>query len=195
MKNLTLILSALMVTLTACNGGGGASKARTTGSETFIDVAPEMPGQPSETLIAAPLIQEEQITLKVYTMSKTEAPINGWINKTFTASGSCVEIEEKTFCWSDGLKVVAFNYNNFDYRAANSYFNLHIQSGNQLRVCSNACLNDYMESPKLVTTQLLQKIPAEKIQEIFNHGSISEINCSLDGNDLKCGNLTFTGVQ
>lgn len=178
-----------LMTLSACNGGGdGASEQASPKAVPKSDGTPTL--NPDQENPAT-----EAINVTYYSLSRTEAPVSGWLNKTYTATGYCAEILEKTYCWSDGLKILQWTYNNFQYGPLKyNYFEAHT-SGGRAQTCYGGCVDDYMESPKLITAQLLQVIPAEDIQNVFDHGDQNQMSCTLNETTMTCGSLVFTGVQ
>lgn len=189
MKNLVLI-AIILVAFSMCNvgcvEGGGGSSAK---SAPTNEIAP--PADPSPGLTPGP----NTVSVTYYRLSRTEAPVNGWPNKTYTATGYCAEIQGATFCWSDGLKTLQWVSNNFQYGPLTyNYFGLSTSNGNP-QTCHGGCADDYMDSPVLVTNQLLNVLSAQDVQNVFDHGTPGSLNCEVNNGNLDCGSVIFAGVQ
>jgi hypothetical protein len=169
--------------LSACAPDSGSGTVFT---PTAPPVAPPIPTQP-----AGP----GTIPVNYKALIRTEAPVNGWPNKTYTAVGYCATINSSTFCWSDGLKTLTWTSNNFTYGPLYyNYWEVHTGSGGLAESCHGGCVDDFMTAPVLVTPQLLQRIPAQKIQDVFDQGGGGSLNCTVNGSTYDCGSVTFLGV-
>lgn len=183
MKTTMIIFLLLsLMSLTACNEGGGSGEQ--SAAPKTATPAPTLTPVPSEPT-------DETVMVTYYSLSRTEAPVAGWTQKTYTATGYCTEIQEKTFCWSDGLKILQWVDNNVQYGPLKYNFWGLSTSNNKPQTCDGGCADDYMQSPKLITAQLLQLIPAEDIQYMFDHGTQNQMSCTVSQTTATCGSLTF----
>lgn len=181
-KFLVLILASVF--LTSCGSdSGNPSNAKS---------APTSPSVPD---VQEPL--PEQMTVTYYSLSRTESPVSGWVNKTYTATGNCALVNNKTFCWSDGLKVLQWEYNNSFYGPLKyNYFRTSTNSPNtNPQTCNGGCQDDYFSTPKLMTQSFLNVVGSSEVQKIFSQGTPQTLNCTLENNDLNCGSVTFSGAQ
>ena len=182
-----IFLFSLLLTLAACNGGdsGGGQAA-----------SPKSTPVPGSTLTPEPEQPAvEDVTVTYYSLSRTEAPIAGWTQKTYTATGYCAEIQEKTFCWSDGLKTLTWVSNNITFGPYRANYFMIATSNGKPNPCDGGCSDDYMQNPREITTYLLQYIAQEKIQEVFDYGTENQMSCILTQGTMTCGDLVFTGLQ
>lgn len=182
-KFLVLILASVF--LSACGDVSGSPAAKSI---------------PSGDQPAVPDVQEplpEQMTVTAYSLTRTAAPVNGWPLKTYTATGSCALINNKTFCWSDGLKILEWVSNNFHYGPLKyNYFLISTSlPSNGPQTCNGGCADDFFETPKIITTTFLNVVGSSEVQKVFNQGTPQTLNCTLENNDLNCGSITFSGVQ
>jgi len=188
MKNFKILLFALLLGLTACNETGSGSSAKS------LPVATILPDEDGGTTLPDNSVPQA-LSVTYYALSRTEAPINGWPTKTYTATGYCAEIQGYTFCWSDGLKTLQWTVNNFTYGPHRyNYFELS-SNGANAQTCHGGCQDDFMASPKFVSNLLLQVLDPNKVQDVFDHGTPSTMNCTLEGGNVNCGSIVFVGVQ
>lgn len=190
MKNFkTILLASLLIGLTACNEGGGGSSTTTAKTAPVNSFLPDDPNQVQDPSTPQPK------TVTYYALSRTEAPINGWPTKTYTATGYCAEIDGFTFCWSDGLKTLQWTSNNFTYGPHRyNYFELS-SNGANAQTCHGGCQDDFMAAPKFVSNVLLQVLNPAKVQDVFDHGTPGTLNCMLDQGNVNCGSIVFVGAQ
>ena len=175
-------LIALALYFTACAPGGGSGDAAKN-----VDV-------PSETVPAdllSPSIDSNDPvvatpSLTYYKLSKTVAPINGWITKTYTATGSCVVYLTKTYCWDDGMKTLQWSANNHTYGPYTyTYFGMQ---GNATTwgPCNGACTSDLMPAPRVISAALQNNIGAGVINNVFTNGQAINVNCTEQSGQLNC---------
>lgn len=184
-KTMYVFLALAIMTLAACNETGSAEKAvPAIGNISIPDAGPDQAEPDSEAM-----------TVTYYSLSRSEAPVNGWINKTYTATGYCAEIQAQTFCWSDGQKVLQWVSNNVQYGPLYyNYWGLST-SNNKPQTCHGGCADDYMKAPVFVTNLLLQTLPAADVQKVFDQGTEHQMSCTLSNGNVTCGSIVFTGVQ
>lgn len=176
----TILIMFLALSLSACNDSGGSSAA-TDKVVTPVSDPVDLVQNPAD------------IDVVYYTLTKTRIATQMWINKTYNVSGACAEIQGATFCWSDGLKISLWESNNVWYGPyQNNYFFVHTSNG-RAHSCNGGCNDDYMQTPKQITTQLLNLIPQSSIDEIFNTGSRMTMKCRIESPNLVCGSLVFRG--
>lgn len=176
----------------ACSGCNGSAGGSSTQAAPVGDVAPIVDPAPGDGNRSAPT---GPVTVTYYALSRTEAPINGWPSKTYTATGYCAEIEGMTFCWSDGLKTLQWTSNNFQYGPHRyNYFGLSTSNGNP-QTCHGGCTDDYLQAPALVTNQLLNVLDAQMVQDVFDHGTEQTMTCNVVDDTLDCGSVIFQAVQ
>lgn len=172
------MLSILL--LSACQEGGGSSSN----------------SSPEARIVAPDTTPVEANLTKVdyYTHSRTEAPVSQWIYKTYTATGSCANFNGKTFCWSDGNKILQWESNGIYYGPLGyNYFGMQLRTGRP-NSCWGSCENDYMQSPKQITTSLLNTLSASKVQAVFDQGSLQTMDCDIQQTRAVCGSLVFEGI-
>lgn len=187
MKNFKLLLLTFsLLVLSACNDTGGSSPAaKSAPVNSFLPEDPE--GDDGSDI-------PEARTVTYYALSRTEAPINGWPLKTYTATGYCAEIDAQTFCWSDGNKTLQWTSNNVIYGPHRyNYWGLSSNINGTPQTCHGGCADDYMAAPVFVTNLLLQTLPAAEVQEVFDHGIAGTLNCTLTNGSLNCGSVVFQG--
>lgn len=185
MKKLMMALS--MLGLAGCAGSGGGSGATAVGAPaTALPglMAPAQPGLPSVPPDNASLIF--QVTY--YSKSFTEAPINGWPTKTYTAIGNCVSYYSKTYCWDDGIKTVTIPaVGNYYY----DYWGMGwITQPTNWGPCHGGCITDLMPQPRFISAALLANITIAKINVIFA-GTAKVNNCSQSANVLTCDDFSI----
>lgn len=151
---------------------------------------PAEPARPSIAVDPAPASTpvSASIALRTYSVTETEAPINGWVNKTFTATGTCVQYQSKTYCWDDGVQTIpAWTVNNFTYPAAgNTYFGLSLPTPTHIGLCTNSCVTDAMAAPRIVAGAIATNIPAATIAHIFTIGVAKDVECTESNGILDC---------
>jgi len=196
-----LITIALALALAACNQGGGSSPA--TGTTTLpIDVVqpgPETPEEPADPGAPGPGPQvpgqpdPEQVThfLRVYSLSKTEAPVNGWSFKTYTATGSCATHEGKTYCWDDGVKTITIPV---IAPLTYTYFGVMPGGGIGFQNCHGGCVGDYMTTPRVIDGALAATITTATVNQIFSQGSTTDLDCVESAGVLNCGSVSIQVV-
>lgn len=178
-----LLLAIFLFLTSGCAPGGGGGAA-----VQFTPVAPIDPGLPIDPNNPA------SVSVTYYALSRIEAPVNGWPNKTYTATGYCATIASSTYCWSDGLKTLTWTSNNFTYGPLYyNYWEVSTSNGNP-QSCHGGCADDYLATVHLVTTQLAVYVTAPKIYDIFTLGTPATLTCLRVNNDLNCGSVTFPGV-
>lgn len=177
MKNIFTLLTVL--SMAACNGGGGGA------TETAKLPNIEQPGAPDQP--ADPGNPPENVTLTTYTLSLTEAPVNGWVNKTYTATGTCTQYNAKTYCWDDGVQIIDFTSNNFRY-GPYTYTFFRLQSGPAN--CYGACVDDLLVQPTLIEGNVEAAINVATVSNVLANGTPETANCTKTGNTIDCGDFS-----
>lgn len=192
MERLFLLLA--IVSLTACKSGGGAQAV------TFIDTPPPASATPDDPQVPPqdppvqdPVTQPQTVSLTYYTLARTDAPVSGFVNKTYTATGACAVIDSKTFCWDDGVQTVDFTQNNFRYGPLTyTYFGLSDSNNSSgFSKCSGGCVVDFMLDPTLITNAIEVNITDAVIQNVFDNGVSHQATCTQTDNVIDCGDYQF----
>ena len=195
-----------MTTMTAiflagCGGGGSSPTAPQKAPETIVETpdepaaetpeeAPETPveepGQeliPAEPVVITPNVGQMQ-TLTVYALSKTEAPVNGWITKKYTATGYCMVYQTKTYCWDDGIKIIDFTSNGFRYGP----FKYTFWGLGNTGPCYGGCVSDRLLEPTEMTREILDNTTGQTgVDLVFSTGTARTIDCEETRTRLNCG--------
>lgn len=164
------VIAALILSSCGSGGGGGATQAR--------DLVPAQPEQP----IVPP--QNPNVSVTVFKLQKTEAPVNGWVTKTYTASGSCFIYSGKTYCFDDGVKTLQWTQNNVTY---GPYTYTYWSRNASLGHCHGGCDSDYFTTPKEMTNNVVTAVGNQNINAVFNQGQSSALSCEDNGQTLNCG--------
>lgn len=184
MRHLILILTALMIT--ACNESGGG--AQTADATAPIDgLLPSDPGDPNQ-IVAPP----QNVTLTYYTMTRTIAPSTSNPGLTFTATASCFEYESRQFCWDDGIHTIPAG----PYQ--DNYFGLqnHVSTGSP-QSCKLSCNSSWMQSIREVTNRrnltliVLGGTLGQEVDHILANGTMAQTSCTLEDDELTCGNMVI----
>lgn len=176
-KIFILILAFSMV---ACKGGGGAGAATDSAKQPIA--APEEPVVPVDPGGPTP----EAVTLTTYTLALTEAPVNGWPLKTYTATGTCTQYQAKTYCWDDGMQVIDFTSGGFRY-GPYTYTFFRLQSGPAN--CYGACVDDALVEPTLIEGDVEAAINVATVANVLANGAPETANCTKTGNTIDCGDF------
>lgn len=176
-------LLLIAITFTACAQGGGSGGTTAGKIETPTEAIPAdllaPVADPNATVIATP-------SLTYYKLSKTVAPVNGWITKTYTATGSCVVYLTKTYCWDDGVKTLQWTSNNITYGPYTyTYFGMGGTASNW-GPCSGNCGSDLMPAPRVISATLQNNIGAAVINNVFTNGAAVNVSCTETAGQLNC---------
>lgn len=127
------------------------------------------------------------VSLTVFSASVTSAPIAGWVSKTYTATGHCTQYSGKTYCWDDGMKTLAWQFNNFLYGPFTySYFEVNRQNG-LLTSSYGGMSEDVLVNPTIVNARVLALMAVPPVLT----GTSESVDCTIETN----GNLTCTGFD
>lgn len=180
MKVSALVLIALYFTACAPGGGSGGVAAKIDSPTEAVPsdlLAPV--ADPNATVIATP-------SLTYYKLSKTVAPVNGWITKKYTATGSCVVYLTKTYCWDDGVKTLQWTSNNVTYGPFTyTYFGMQGTAASW-GPCNGNCGSDLMPAPRVISATLENNIGAAVINNVFTNGAAVNVNCTETSGQLNC---------
>lgn len=193
LTNLVMFSFVVMI-LSAC-GGGSSGGSTSVGASPVDNIVPPDQGDTGNQN-PEPTQQEPQTyDLTYYAKSFTEAPVNGWINKQYTATGYCAQVSSKTYCWDDGVKTLDWTSQNVHYGPLKyTYFSIMTNvTGSGPLSCHGGCANDYFITPTLITQQLNTMIGAT-ISDVLNHGDQGQVTCTINGSDLVCGSVTLSGA-
>lgn len=184
MKNLFIALLAL--SMVACKGGSGG--AASTDNAKLPNVEdPSNPADPVDPVDPG----SEQVTITTYSLAFTEAPVNGWPTKTYTAIGTCAQYEAKTYCWDDGLQVIDFTSGGFRYGPYNySFFRLMESNGSPAN-CHGACTNDLLEIPTLIEGDVEAAISIARVTNVLANGTPEQATCTKTDDLLDCGDFSI----
>lgn len=177
-KVLALVVLALY--FTACAGGGGSDAGI---ADKIVDATPSDLIAPivnsNDPVIATP-------SLTYYKISKTVAPVNGWITKTYTATGACVVYLTKTYCWDDGMKTLQWVSNNHTYGPYTyTYFGMQ-GSAASWGPCSGGCTSDLLPAPRVISATLENNIGSAVINNVFTNGVATNVTCTEQSGQLNC---------
>jgi hypothetical protein len=196
-----LILLALIPMMGCLDSGGGSSPAPTARTETPAPTQPvvdpitqqpivQPPGAPAAPVVVptpTPIVQTPAgptvatVAVTLYQAARTEAPVNGWPTKTYTAQATCFQYLSKIYCADDGVKTVTIpGLGPFTY----TYFGI-MTSGASFGICSGGCTNSHFLSMRLLTSSLMIAIGTQ-VNQILNSGAATQISCSDDGATLSC---------
>ncbi len=172
MKNLIWVL----VLLTACQVPN-VSTAPDTNTE-IADPVAKTPSTPDP--VEPDPVTPSTVSLTYYTLSKTEAPVNGWPTKMITTVASCVIYLTQTYCWDDGLKSMTWvsqghTYGPYTY----TYWD---NEGNG--PCTGGCTQDNYAEPTLATG-----LTPSEVNKVFNLGVAHPVECDETDTGLTCGDF------
>ncbi len=150
--------------------------------ENTIDTDPIPSPTPTPTQLAP-----EQITVEYYKRTETRAPQTGWVAKTYTSTGYCLVYQEKTYCWDDGMKTLAWtsngnNYGPFTY----SYFNLDDPTNGDWGKTSGSMTADLMTQPLGISALVSARIGPSMIDQVFTSGILIQVVCTENDGHLIC---------
>lgn len=164
------ILCFVLYFVTACGSGGGGSAASSQTTAPNL-TAPSVPAAPPAT-----------VSLTYYSVTKTVAPIGSWPAKTYTATGSCVIYNAKTYCWDDGTKTVTIpGVGSYTY----SYWDQSMV-GAALVSCSGGCGADPLTAPTVLSVVVETNLTLTAVNSVFSSGTSKAVTCTLTGTDLDC---------
>lgn len=189
--------------LVGCQSGGSADQAS-------VELKPSLPdspqtvqpiASPQASPIAAPSVTPattpsatpQAISVTVYTASKSEAPVNGWVTKVYTAQGRCTIYQSRTYCWDDGLKVLAWNdlHGNHFGPYGYTYFGVGTIAVNQTTFNGHgALISDLMTAPTLIH-QGLETSMLIPSATVLATGAQTTETCTENGGTLTCTNFSI----
>lgn len=190
MKTLGMILA--IACLTACHESTSGSSNPQTETPAIETPAIETPvDQPpaNDNVVDNPSVGSIAVSVTYYAKSFTEAPINGWINKTYTSEGYCLTYRAKDYCWDDGVHTIDFTVNNFRY-GPSTYTYWGMKQG--MHICHGDCNPDAMTEPMEVDQYLKGNLGNSKVDAVFSSGTASTVTCQDDGPTLDCGSFKVT---
>lgn len=188
---------SIVLTLTGCgqaqDDDGVLQASDITPSATAVSplVQAPTPSPSSSPSPAAP------IPLTYYKLTKVTNNA-GNTGRSYTATGSCVQYNSKTYCWDDGIKSFVFAGTTFSYDywnesrdAGNSNY---WGTGNDWAYTSGEVIADFMTSPTLMSAHLTSSIAspgagAPSATLVFQNGTPVSVSCTLTGNSLGCGDF------
>lgn len=175
----------MLLTLSGCQSGGGGGGSASAGVAASPD-APTPAASPSPTPTPTPSasITGQPVTVTYYSKTSTTAPVNGWPLKTVTMTGHCMIYASRTYCWDSGLTTLAQWNSNSNWYGPYSY--TYFGYGDTGH-CSGGCTGDPISTPSHLSQQLINNIPAQTINDIFNLGTGATLNCTDDGSTVDCG--------
>ena len=187
-----LILSVLAL-ITGCGAESGLPGIPEAGAASAGE-GNAAPTLSAPNLGSGPEAPEPPVTvpLTVYSKTRTEAPINGWVNKTYTATGYCTERLGNTYCWDDGMKTLDWTYNHFHYGPYTySYFGVNQQTNGGLGYAHGGMDEDALAEPTLMTIQITNIMAAGGVSPhvVLTTGTQSVVLCTEE----ETGELTCPG--
>jgi hypothetical protein len=165
--------------------------ASTTVAASISQPAPSVDAPTNNTVSSDPITG---IALTYYSKTMTEAPVSGWIYKTYTATGSCVIYLSKTYCWDDGMKTIDFTANQFHYGPYTyTYWGMGLKStGSPWGPCYGGCEADLLAQPTIMTNPILIALPNPSgVTEMFFQGTSTQVTCTESNGLLNCGDFTI----
>lgn len=193
-----LVLVIATFLMASCNEtGGGESSPRPEGSIGEGAPSRDVPsqdqpnGEKSPEVIPPPPSIETMTNVQVgyFKRTQTFAPINGWVNKTYTASGSCLVHKTQMYCWDDGVQTIqSWVYLNYTYPSRSyTYFEMrNDNSSSGFNKCSGACTDSYFSIPKKMLQHILINAGQGRVADIFTHGEEIVENCQESTKKLAC---------
>ncbi len=200
MKKVILMLATLQ--LMACAQGGGSD------TTTLTETAPSEKAPISDLIVptinaSAPVVARPALTY--YKLTKSIAPVNGWIYKTVSLTASCVVYQTITYCWDDGIKTLGWKYNGYTYGPFTyTYFGLAQRSNGGFSMCFGACSSDFMPAPRNITQSVKSNIGLAAtnntgvsttgdavINEVFSSGQPINVSCVEQDNQLNCNDFVI----
>lgn len=129
------------------------------------------------------------VSVTVYTHTRTEAPVNGWVNKTYAATGYCAVYADETYCWDDGVKTLDWTFNNFRYGPYTyTYWNMSRETAG-FSHSGGALQADLMPVPRLVNTTLALNLEPGQLDEMVTVGTQTTVQCVDADHLLTCPNF------
>lgn len=166
-------------------------KAQPQDAEPSAPVAPQADAAPVS--VAAPASPSvTTVTGSYFTKTKSEAPITGWSTKTYTAQGSCLVYQSKTYCWDDGLKVLQWTSGGHTYGPYGyTYFGVGtIANGSQTFQGQGALVSDLAVSPRVITASMESNMLVSS-STVLTTGAPTSVTCTDDGSTLNCGTFSI----
>lgn len=179
----TIIMILLTGLLSGCGSGGGSPAAQLNSDPAS---SPAFNGGTGATAQNVTLFQK----------SFTEAPVSGWPLKTYTSKGYCAQVNAKTYCWDDGVKMMQWTSSSVTYGPFTySYFGVMPNPVNGSPMsCHGGCSGDYVFTP-VIPDIGLTNVVGTAIGDMLAHGAQSTVSCNIVGHDLDCGTFTLVGAQ
>lgn len=182
--NLELLVIILMTLLGACVPPANISSS-TPSTSSAASPAPSAPVAQVQSI-------DTSIVLSIYSLSKTIAPVNGWVTKTVTLTAYCTEYESQTYCWDDGIQTIpSWTYNHFTYTNMNYTFWGLNGTSSSFSTCSGGCSQDFLQNPTLINPQLRSEITIAETNDVLDNGTMTQVTCTEDNNTLNCGSFTL----
>ena len=189
MKNLILILT-LALSLTACKGGGGEAETTAAPGDERRIVNPGVDEDNADEETVTP----ESVDVTLYSVTRTIAPSSSNPHLTFTATATCLEFDNRQYCFDDGMHQTVggpITYND-------NYFGLqpHVSTGSP-QSCKLSCNDSYMASVRDVTDRrnlslvVLGGTLGQEVDYILATGTPTLTSCVLDDGTLTCGTLVI----
>lgn len=173
MKTMIVLMAVMMV---GCGKGGAGDS-----SSKAADGAPTGPN-----LVETP----SAISLTYYGLSFTEAPIAGWVLKTYTATGYCAQYLGKTYCWDDGIKTLQWVDLSGNHYGPYTYSFWGAMAGPSS--CHGACSADLMSTPQYVNSTLQTFLTTTKINNVLTGGTPTTLTCMATSTQVDCGSFIIT---
>jgi hypothetical protein len=180
-------LIVLAIYFTACGGGGGGGGESSSAPTLKSPVTVVNPGAP---------VSGTTVSVTYRKLTKTTAPVSGWITKTITMTGACLDYQTRTYCWDDGLKTLTWVNNGTTYGPYRyNYWGLMV--ANPYGLCFGGCTSSLMTAPTFISAQLGNNIlnssndTGNTINQVLNTGTPVAQTCTDDNGTLTCPDFTI----
>lgn len=204
-KYLTLVLlTVLVLQITACGKEVSIPQTATTNSDaTPKAVVPAfVPNATIPPVITGNGSNSQTVSITYYQMSKTVAPVNGWITKTYTATGYCLVYGGDTYCWDDGIKTLQWNQsNNFYGPFTYTYWNMSLDAfgnspdGINWSHANGGLGQDLMSTPRLISQALSINMATGAVNQVLTSGSATTVSCTDTAGVIDCGSFSVDTTQ
>lgn len=190
-----LILVLMIAIIASCKVGPASPTSADPVSVKDPAVAPTEPINPIATPTPIPTPTATPgphiVDITVYALARTEAPVNGWPTKIYTAIGYCTQYLSQVYCWDDGLKTLIWVFNNFTYGPYTySYWGAYTGGFH----CHGGCPDDAMTAPIALDISYVTNLTQTAINLVLSTGIATTMTCTEINGNLNCGSFTLEVV-
>lgn len=174
------------------------------GKEGVLPTDPTVAAQaPANNTVTAPQVIPPvvdtgvDVSITVYAKTASEAPVNGWATKTYTATAYCAQYSGSTYCWDDGVKTLQWTNNNFTYGPYKyTYFNLS-KNATGWTISHGGLQADLMAIPTLIDNTLVVNMTyaLSTVNAVLSTGSATTYDCVDTDGIVDCGNFVIDTTQ